>query len=120
MALDPAQAPTTPSTHRDDNCYCPIFHRVIELIGRRWTGAILKVLCDAPRSFGAIREEIPGLSDRLLTERLGELSSAGLVEKVPPDRSGTYHLTAMGQGLRPVFAEIDSFGEQWGDQIQPC
>lgn len=116
MALDPAAAQT--SDH--DGCYCPVFHRVIELIGRRWTGAILKVLLDAPRSFGAIREEIPGLSDRLLTERLVELTTAGLVEKVPPDRSGTYHLTEMGRGLAPVFGEIETFGMQWGDQIQPC
>lgn len=113
MALDPAPA----TSHDDDACYCPVFHSVIELIGRRWTGAILKVLLDAPRSFGAIRQQVPGLSDRLLTERLAELTTAGLVEKVPPDRSGTYHLTSMGQGLRPVFGEIENYGMQWGDQI---
>lgn len=117
MALDSA---ATPASRSNADCYCPVFHRTIELIGRRWTGAILKVLIDAPRSFGAIREEIPGLSDRLLTERLAELSTAGLVEKVPPDRSGTYHLTAMGQDLRPVFDQLETFGKQWGDQLGPC
>jgi len=100
--------------------YCPIFHSVIELIGRRWSGAILKVLFDAPRSFGAIREEIPGLSDRLLTERLNELASAGLVEKTPADRSGIYHLTPKGQDLQPVFDEIEAFSHRWVETIQPA
>jgi len=98
--------------------YCPVFHSVIELIGRRWSGAILKVLLDSPRSFGAIREEIPGLSDRLLTERLNELTSAGLIEKVPPDRSGTYQLTKMGQDLRLVFGELEAFAHRWVETLQ--
>lgn len=100
--------------------YCPVFHSVIELIGRRWNGAILKVLVDAPRSFGAIREKVPGLSDRLLTQRLNELVAAGLVEKMSPDRSAGYQLTAMGQDLRPVFNEIEGFSHRWVDVISPA
>lgn len=97
--------------------YCPVFHGVIELIGQRWTGAILKVLFDSSRPFGAIRHEIPGLSDRLLTERLNTLTSAGFVEKVPLNRSGSYHLTTMGQDLRPVLRELESFSHRWVDPI---
>ncbi len=112
MAADPV------TTTEASPVYCPVFHGVIELIGRRWTGAILKVLIDAPRSFGAIREEIPGLSDRLLTERLNELVAAGYVEKAQADRSSNYRLTAMGEDLRPVFGEIEAFANVWVKTIQ--
>ncbi len=100
--------------------YCPVFHSVIELIGRRWNGAILKVLFDAPRPYGAIREEIPSLSDRLLTQRLNELSSAGLVEKSPSDRTGVYQLTAMGLDLQPIFDEVEGFAHRWVSSITPA
>ena len=107
-------------TNEESVPYCPFFHSVIETIGRRWSGAILKVLFEAPRSFGAIREEIPGLSDRLLTERLTALAGEGLVEKIPANRSGMYHLTAKGQDLQPVFDEIEAFAHRWVETIQPA
>ncbi len=63
-----------------DGAYCPHFHHVIELIGRRWTGAILLVLANGPSRFSGLRHQIPGLSDRLLSERLDELEDEGIVE----------------------------------------
>ena len=54
-------------------------------IGRRWTGAIVSALTDGPMRFGELVKAIPGLSDRLLSERLRELEKAGVVErKVEP------------------------------------
>lgn len=113
------QATADPDLSDDAGCYCPVFHSVIELIGRRWSGAILKVLFTSPRPFSGVRSEIPGLSDRLLTERLNELTAAGLIEKKPPGRAGIYHLSDMGQDLHPVFAEIESFGMRWASQLAP-
>ena len=61
--------------------FCPAYHEAIELIGRRWTGAILRVLLSGARRFSDITTTIPGLSDRLLSERLKELEGAGIVTR---------------------------------------
>src|SRR3954462_11785616 len=58
---------------------CSLYHRAVELVGKRWTGAILFVLLDGPLHFSAIRQLVPDLSDRLLSERLKELGGGGLV-----------------------------------------
>jgi len=52
---------------------CPRFHRAMELIGKRWTGAIIQTLMDGRRRFGELVDAVPGLHDRLLSERLKEL-----------------------------------------------
>ena len=61
---------------------CRMYHRAVELIGKRWSGAILAVLMDGPLHFTEIRRSIPEISDRLLSERLKELEAEGLVERV--------------------------------------
>ena len=55
--------------------FCPLYHRAIEIIGRRWTGAIIRALLAGDTRFTQIRSTIPGLSDRLLSERLKELEA---------------------------------------------
>ena len=62
---------------------CPHFHRAVELVGKRWTGAILYVLLDSgrPMRFSEIGHAVPDLSDRLLSERMKELEAAGIVER---------------------------------------
>ena len=52
---------------------CSLYHQAIELVGKRWTGAILIVLLDGPLRFSEIKQLVPDLSDRLLSERLKEL-----------------------------------------------
>lgn len=89
--------------------YCPYFHHVIELIGRRWTGAILLVLSRQPSRFSRLRQQIPGLSDRLLTERIAELELEGIVEKAQIDDHTAYQLSEKGNGLRPVLDAIEAF-----------
>ena len=59
----------------------PDFHAAIELIGRRWAGAILWALAERPHYFAELTASVPGLSDRLLSRRLRELEAAGLVER---------------------------------------
>ena len=95
---------------------CPRFHRAVELIGRRWTGAIVFTLLAGPRRFNELLSAIPGISDRLLTERLRELESAGLVERQVHGGSPvrvSYELTDCGRDLSPALEEIGRWAERW-------
>src|SRR3954463_4071890 len=97
---------------------CPHYHEAVELVGRRWTGAILEVMrsADRPLRFSEIASAIPDLSDRLLSERVKELEARGLVEREvhpgPPVRV-TYSLTDMGHALEPALAELKSWAQAW-------
>jgi len=94
-----------------DACYCPHFHRAIELIGRRWTGAILQSMLAGQTRFSDIRDSIPGLSDRLLTERLKELEEASVVERCTATRDIHYHLTDVGSEIEPVLASVGEWAK---------
>ena len=63
----------------EDSAFCPQYHQAIELIGRRWMGAILFALMKGPRRFSELESMIPGISHRLLTERLRELEEQQIV-----------------------------------------
>jgi len=98
--------------------YCGHYQAVIELIGRRWMGAILRVLMsDGPRRFNELLAAIPDLSDRLLTERLRELTEHEIVERVPvPDISPIaiqYRLTKSGRDLEVVVRAISAWARRW-------
>ena len=95
---------------------CPHFHAAIELIGKRWTGAIVSVLAERPRRFGELAKAVPGLSDRLLSRRLRELEAEDMVERSV--HAGTplrvsYALTEKGRALRPAIRELHSWAQQW-------
>lgn len=95
---------------------CDKFHTAIELIGRRWTGAIISSLLSGATRFCEIRESIPGISDRLLTERLKELEDNGIVARdVVPTRPPqvSYVLTEKGQALKPVLDCITQWSHDW-------
>src|SRR5256885_16913711 len=88
---------------------CRLYHRAIELVGKRWTGAILLVLMDGPLHFSGIRQLVPELSDRLLSERLKELEAEGIVERRVLDGSPVrveYSLTAQGRALEPTLRAL--------------
>jgi DNA-binding HxlR family transcriptional regulator len=97
---------------------CPQFHAAIELIGKRWTGAILSALTERPLRFGELARAVPGLSDRLLSQRLRELEGEGLVERDvvagTPVRV-TYSLTEKGADLRPALQELKQWAKRWHD-----
>ena len=96
--------------------FCPVYHRAIELIGRRWTGAILRALLGGERRFSDVRATIPGLSDRLLSERLKELEAARIVTRVVvPDTPVRveYRLTEKGRALSAVVAAISEWAATW-------
>ena len=95
---------------------CPHFHAAIELVGKRWSGAILSALSDGPCRFGELNESVPRLSDRLLSQRLRELESTGLVEReVEPGTPTkvTYSLTEKGADLDPALRELREWGQRW-------
>jgi DNA-binding HxlR family transcriptional regulator len=95
---------------------CPDFHAAIELIGKRWAGAIVWVLAERPHYFAELSLAVPGLSDRLLSRRLRELEKEGLVERsvhsaAPPRVS--YALTEKGRALEPTLRELRSWAQHW-------
>jgi DNA-binding HxlR family transcriptional regulator len=95
---------------------CARFHHAVELIGRRWTGAIISSMLVRPQCFNEFLSAIPGLSDRLLTERLRELESEGLVSRTvlpgPPVRV-SYELTESGRDLEPAIEALGKWAERW-------
>lgn len=101
-----------PNAHDSDAEYCPFFQHAVELIGRRWTGSILKVLRVGPRRFGEIRGSVPGLSDRLLDARLTELEVEGIVARTEAEGEVRYELTEKGRGLGPVFDSIAAWATE--------
>ncbi len=95
---------------------CGNFHAAIELVGKRWTGAIIATMLNGADRACTIREAIPGLSDRLLTERLRELEDENIVCRTVVDSrppAVSYTLTQKGLALEPVVASITSWGENW-------
>ena len=97
---------------------CPHFHRAVELVGKRWTGAILYVLLDSgrPMRFSEIGHAVPDLSDRLLSERMKELEAAGIVERHVAGTSPIkveYELTERGRELDPALGELKRWADRW-------
>ena len=95
---------------------CPHFHAAIELIGKRWTGAIVCALTEGPLRFGELGRAVPGLSDRLLSQRLRELEEEGLVEReVEPGTPVrvSYSLTEVGAELGPAIGELKAWAKRW-------
>lgn len=120
MSREPPSARRAP-TASGPAC-CPLYHEAVELIGRRWTGAIVATMMDAgagrPLRFGEIARCVPQLSDRMLSERLKELEDRGVVERhvePGPPVKVTYGLTPMGEGLEPAVAALKAWAQHWLD-----
>src|SRR5919201_1234988 len=95
---------------------CQLYHRAVELVGKRWTGAILLVLMDGPLRFSEIRQLVPALSDRLLSERLKELEGEDIVERRVLDGAPVrveYGLTSKGQALEPAVRALKSWANRY-------
>jgi DNA-binding HxlR family transcriptional regulator len=96
--------------------FCPRYHHAVELIGRRWTGAVLRVLLSGRQRFHCIQEAIPGISDRLLIERLRELEAEGVVTRrvvAGPPLQVDYELTKKGRDLEPALLAVADWAERW-------
>jgi DNA-binding HxlR family transcriptional regulator len=104
--------------HPEGPSCCPHFHRAVELVGKRWTGAILYVLLDSggPMRFSEIGHAVPDLSDRLLSERMKELEGAGIVDRRVTNTSPIkveYELTERGRELAPALGELKRWADRW-------
>jgi len=114
----PARRTRVKLAENERPCCCPLYHEAIELIGRRWTGAIVGVLIVEQRGlrFCELAGAVPELSDRLLSERMKELEARGLVERtVRPGRPVhvEYALTEMGRELAPAVRELRHWARRW-------
>jgi DNA-binding HxlR family transcriptional regulator len=98
---------------------CPRYHAAVELVGKRWTGAILYVLLHGGRMrFTEIANAVPDLSDRLLSERMKELEARGIVQRHVIRGTPTkvcYELTDKGRELAPAMAELKTWADRWLD-----
>jgi DNA-binding HxlR family transcriptional regulator len=95
---------------------CPRFHRAVELIGSRWTGAIVRILTAGPARYCELKGAIPDISDRMLSERLKELEGEGIVHRaVIPETPVRveYRLTPMGQALEGPLDSLARWAEEW-------
>jgi DNA-binding HxlR family transcriptional regulator len=101
---------------------CTRFHRASELIGRRWTGAIIFVLLKSRCRFAVLRDAIPEITDRMLSDRLQELEMEGIVDRtVIPDTPVRveYALTKKGRALATAIDAIVEWAHKWSDAEAP-
>ena len=95
---------------------CARFHKAVELIGRRWSGAIIQILRQRPSRYAELRAAIPDITDRMLSERLRELEDEVIVVRtVIPETPVRveYSLTAKGRALAPALDAIGVWAERW-------
>ena len=95
---------------------CSAYHQAVELIGKRWTGAIVFVLMEGPLRFSEVKTLVPDLSDRLLSERMKELEAEGIVERRVIDAMPVrveYRLTDKGQALEPAVRSLKVWARSW-------
>lgn len=106
MALDPETC----------NQMCPRYEAAAQLLGKKWTGMLLRVLLAGPTRFSDFTRQIPDVSARLVAERLKELEEHGIVVRtVHTERpiSVEYSLTEKGRALTPVVEAIQTWAERW-------
>ncbi len=95
---------------------CSRFHQAVELIGGRWTGAIIQTLLQGKTRYALIKAAIPDITDRMLSERLRSLESEELLTgRVVPDSPVRveYELTEKGRSLQRSLNEIGAWAERW-------
>lgn len=98
------------------SCICPKFEKTFMILGKKWSGLIIEVLLTGDHRFKEIAEEIPGVSDRVLVERLKELEDEEIVVRKEltdgPIRI-LYGLTEKGKNLEKVMIEIQDWSNKW-------
>lgn len=85
---------------------CSYTEEVFGLLGKRWTGLLIDLLLQRPARFNELQAALPALSKRVLSERLTELQTVGLVEREVdpgPPITSTYRLSDRGRELGPAM-----------------
>lgn len=107
---------TKGQTSATEKVICPKFEQTFAILGKKWTGLIIDVLLDGPRRFKDLAQAIPGVSDRVLVERLKELEKEEIVTKDLDEdcaiRSG-YSLTEKGLALKQVMSDVQDWADEW-------
>src|SRR4051794_21531744 len=96
---------------------CARFHAAVELVGRRWTGAVIQLLLHGRMRYAELRGAIPDISDRMLSERLRELESEAILARIVVPETPVrveYELTSKGRALEDVVIAISRWAERWG------
>lgn len=102
------------SRHETRECATALA-RAFGFLGKRWNGVLLGVLLGGPAGYAELKRAVPGISDSMLSERLAELTAAGLFERSVdpgPPVSVTYRLTPAGEALAPAFEAITTWAEE--------
>jgi DNA-binding HxlR family transcriptional regulator len=100
----------------DREAMCPRFEAAMKILGKRWTGLVIRVLLDGPARFSEMASQIPEMSDRMLAERLRELEAEAIVRRdVFPETPVRieYRLTEKGRALAPVMDSVHAWADQW-------
>ena len=99
------------ATHEPRACDAALA-RAFEFLGKRWSGVLLGTLISGPAGFSELRRAVVGISDSVLSERLAELTKAGLVARTVdpgPPIAVAYSLTEAGKGLLPALEELTAW-----------
>ena len=98
-----------------DEATCTALTGVFALLGKRWSGVIIGTLLTGPARFSELARRVPGVSERMLSERLTELGGAGLVAREVdpgPPVSVTYRLTPQGEALGPALGALEEWAAE--------
>src|SRR6476661_8041348 len=102
---------------------CGRFHRAVELVGRRWSGAVIQLLLQRRLRYAELRDAIADISDRMLSERLRELEAEGIVARIVIPETPVrveYELTEKGHALEQALGAVGKWAERWVTDPQPC
>ena len=101
--------------------FCPVALGA-EVFAERWTPLILRELLAGSHRFSELQRGLPGIPRALLTQRLGSLQRAGLIERRPTKagRGSEYHLSPAGLQFQPVVEALGRWGYRWAaEQLRP-
>ncbi|HIZ23945.1 MAG TPA: helix-turn-helix transcriptional regulator [Candidatus Gallimonas intestinigallinarum] len=103
---------------KDELPECPVA-TTVQLIGNKWKLLIIRNLLDRPQRFTELKNGVPGISQKVLTDNLRAMEGDGIVSRevfaeVPP--RVIYSLTDIGQSLLPI---IDAMAD-WGNSYKHC
>ncbi|MCU1407412.1 MAG: transcriptional regulator [Glaciihabitans sp.] len=106
--------------HSINDAECRRFQASVELVGKRWSSGILLAIGRGSTRFSEIVVAVPGLSDRLLAQRLKELETAGMVDRQVLSTTPVqvhYRLSARGGDLLASLQPLVAWGQRWGEPL---
>jgi len=114
MTANSAATADSVATHLDRD-ECARFQELFEIVGRRWTVAIVIAAAHGTERFGEFRDAVPGISERLLAERLRELTARAILSRTVEHDTAVirYRLTECGTDLVEQLSPVIAWAERW-------